>query len=119
MNLNRGIRHLCRPIALSFALCAALMTFLIATAWAQDAGFGSISGTVTDQNGSVVAGATVAVTQVETGISRQVVTTSAGTYSATFLRPGHYELIISAPGFARVNRKGLSVLVGQTVDADV
>jgi hypothetical protein len=119
MTLNHAIRHLCRPATVCLLFCMSLMSFLIAPAGGQDAGFGSISGTITDQKNSVVAGATVTVTQVETGISRDLVTTSAGTYSATFLRPGHYELIIAAPGFAKVNRKGLTVLVGQTVDADV
>src|SRR5207248_2902835 len=58
-------------------------------------------------------------TQTETWISREVVTTTAGTYASTFLKPGRYEVLISAPGFAKVNRKGLTVLVGQAVDADI
>jgi len=119
MTLNHGIRHLCRPATLSLVFCLSLLSAFTSTVRAQDAGFGSVSGTVSDQKGSVVAGAKVTVTQVETGISRTVVTTSAGTYSATFLKPGHYELVIAAPGFARVNRKGLTVQVGQTVDADI
>ena len=116
MTLNHAIRHLCRRATVCLLACMLLM---IAPLGAQDAGFGTVSGTVTDQKNSVVAGATVTVTQVDTGISRDVVTTSAGTYSAAFLRPGHYELVVTAPGFAKVNRKGLTVLVGQTVDADV
>ena len=96
-----------------------MLSTLATPAFTQDAGFGSINGTITDQKGSVVAGATVTVTQTETGISREVVTTSAGTYAATFLKPGRYEVLISAPGFAKVNRKGLTVLVGQAVDADI
>jgi hypothetical protein len=94
------------------------VSVLIPAAIAQDAGTGSISGTVTDQNGSAVAGATVDVIQTDTGSSRQVVTTSVGSYSATFLKPGHYEVVVSAPGFAKVDRKGVTVLVGQTLNVD-
>jgi type 1 fimbria pilin len=84
MTLNHAIRHFCRPAALSLLFCIGLIAILIAPVGAQDAGFGSISGTITDQKNSVVAGATVTVTQVETGISRDLVTTSAGTFRRHF-----------------------------------
>ena len=119
MTQNHILRHLSRRILCGALLCLAMLSTLATPAFTQDAGFGSINGTITDQKGSVVAGATVTVTQTETGISREVVTTSAGTYAATFLKPGRYEVLISAPGFAKVNRKGLTVLVGQAVDADI
>jgi hypothetical protein len=118
MSQNHSIRHLCRFITGSMLFYISLVTMLAVPVRAQDAGFGSISGTVTDQKNSVVAAATVTVTQIETGISRNLVTTSAGTYAATFLKPGHYDVVISAPGFAKFYRKGLSVLVGQVVNVD-
>ena len=100
-------------------LCVAMLTMATLPVLAQDAGFGSISGTVTDPNHSVVAGATVSVIQTDTGIRRDLQTTSAGTYSATFLKPGRYEVLISAPGFATVHRTGLTVPVGQILTIDV
>jgi hypothetical protein len=65
-----------------------------------------------------VAGATVTVIQIDTGIKRDLQTTSAGSYAATFLKPGHYELIFAATGFAKVDRKDLVVQVGQVVTID-
>ena len=81
-------------------------------AFAQDAGFGAVSGTVTDPNHSVVTGATVTIIHTDTGIKREIQTTSSGSYSATFLKPGRYEILVSAPGFAKVDRKDLKVFVG-------
>lgn len=99
-------------------LCLLILGSALFPAYAQDAGFGAISGTVTDPNQSVVAGATVTVIQTDTGIQRNLVTTNAGTYTATFLKPGTYEVIVSASGFAKVDRKGVLVLVGKTADVD-
>ena len=100
-----------------------LLVFAVACssipAFAQDAGFGAVSGTVTDPNHSVVTGATVTIIHTDTGIKREIQTTSSGSYSATFLKPGRYEILVSAPGFAKVDRKDLKVFVGQIVTIDV
>lgn len=100
---------------LVFAVCVSLNTRI---AKAQDAGFGAISGTVTDPTHNVLVGATVDITQVETGSKRQLATTSGGGYLATFLKPGHYDVVITSAGFTRVTLKNLTVLVGQVVTAD-
>jgi len=97
---------------------ATLLT-LTAPVFAQDAGFGTISGTVTDQNHNVVSSAVVTVIQSDTGIKRELQTTSTGGYSATFLKPGRYEVLVSASGFAKVDRKDAIVQVGQILTVDV
>lgn len=118
MNTHSWIQRSLSGLLQSGLFCLVALALFVTPVHAQDAGFGTISGTVSDQNGSVLPGAMVTVLQTDTGISREVVTTSAGTYAATFLRPGHYEVTVSAPGFAKFNRKGLTLLVGQTVDVD-
>ena len=100
-------------------LCLSLLAVMAIPAFAQEAGFGSINGTVTDQNNAVVANASVTVIQTDTGIKRSLQTTSTGGYSASFLKPGRYEVIVSAPGFVTVDRKGLTVLVGQSLGVDI
>jgi len=93
-------RNICRGYLRGVLFCLSLLA-LAMPALAQDAGFGSISGTVTDPKHAVVASATVTVIQIDTGIKRELQTTSAGSYAATFLKPGHYELIFAATGFAK------------------
>ncbi len=90
-------------------------------AMSQDAGFGSITGTVTDPNHAVIPGATVTVLQEDTGVKRDLETTSSGSYSATFLKPGKYEVSVSAKGFAKFDQKNIPVLVGQvlTINAEL
>ena len=54
----------------------------------------------------------------DTGVSRTVTTNAAGSYTATFLQPGHYEVILGGGGFGKVDRKNLVLTVGQTLTVD-
>jgi hypothetical protein len=95
----------------------ALCTILSATA--QTSGNGSIAGTLTDSSGAIVPNATVVVTNSDTGVSRTLTTNGAGEYTAPFLVPGHYEVVLGGGAFSKVDRKNLVLTVGQimTVDA--
>ena len=96
----------------AFVFAAALLLCLATPATAQTAGLGTISGTVTDTTGAVVPNGSVVVTDTDTGIARVVTTTSTGTYVATFLQPGHYEIVFGGGGFGKVDRKNLELTVG-------
>src|ERR1700736_6779123 len=56
---------------------------------------GRILGVVTDQTGGTIAGATVAVTNVQTGVVRNLTTDQAGEYVATNLQPGSYTVRVT------------------------
>ena len=101
-------------LVMSFlALCGNLV------ARAQTAGAGSITGTVTDPNKSVLPDAAVTVTNVDTGVDHVFTTNSAGIYSAPFLQPGHYKVTATSAGFGKVEATGLNLLVGQTLTIDL
>src|ERR1700693_4423528 len=51
--------------------------------------FGRILGTVSDQSGGVISGATVTVLDVDRGVSRTLTTDDAGAYNAPNLTPGN------------------------------
>ncbi len=85
---------------------------------AQTSGVGNITGTVTDSTGATVTNATVVVLDTDTGISRTLKTDSDGRYSATFLQPGQYELILGGGAFGKIDRKNLTLTVGQTLTVD-
>jgi hypothetical protein len=103
------------------AFCVAVLLAASATlpAVAQTAGAGNITGTVTDSTGAAVANIPVIVTNNDTGISRTLTTNSDGFYTATFLQPGHYEVVAGGGSFGKIDRKNLVLTVGQilTVDA--
>src|SRR6185312_10523792 len=97
---------------------AALAAFGGIGLYAQSAGAGTITGTVTDPAGAVVPDASIVVHNTETGADRAVVTNGAGIYSAPSLQPGSYELLVSKTGFNKIERKGLTLEVGRTLTID-
>ncbi|MFB3905768.1 MAG: TonB-dependent receptor domain-containing protein [Acidobacteriota bacterium] len=63
--------------------------------------FGTISGTVHDEQQAAIPGANVILTNVDTGVSREAVTNEVGIYSATSLIPGVYRVEAQMPGFKK------------------
>src|SRR5690242_12806722 len=98
---------------------AILCLGLLSTALFGQAGTGTISGTVTDPAGAVVANAAVEVRNTETNAPYPTVTTDTGAYTVLRLPPGPYTLTVTAPGFKRLIRSGLTVDAGQTLPVDV
>jgi hypothetical protein len=81
--------------------------------------FGRILGTVTDQSGGVVVGATVTVVDTERGITRTLATDDAGAYNAPNLTAGNYTVRVEAKGFKRIERQGITIEVGHEVRIDL
>lgn len=73
---------------------------------------GTIAGRIIDPSGLPLPGATVTVTDENTGFNRTVVTASTGAYSVPSLEPGTYALSIEMPGFAVTRREGLKLGAG-------
>jgi hypothetical protein len=75
-------------------------------------GTGALVGSIQDESGAAVPGASLTVTHTETGISRNLVSDSAGRYSVPGLLPGGYEIQAQAPGFQTAIRRGIQLTVG-------
>ena len=86
---------------------------------AQTAATGTISGTITDSSGAIVPNASVTVINTDTGATRSLNGSGSGEFISTFLQPGHYEVIVSGAGFGKVDRKNLTLTVGQVLSVDV
>lgn len=80
---------------------------------------GTIQGTVQDQTGGIIAGATVTVIDVARGVTRALVTDGAGEYVATSLTPGTYTVRAGAKGFRTIEHSGVLVEVGQNIRLDL
>jgi hypothetical protein len=81
--------------------------------------FGRILGTITDQSGGVVSGATVTVIDTERGINRTLTTDDAGAYNAPNLTAGNYTVRVEAKGFKRIERQNIGIEVGREVRIDL
>jgi hypothetical protein len=80
---------------------------------------GRILGTVTDQTGGVLAGATVNVIDTQRGLARSLTTDTAGEYNAPNLIPGTYTVRVEARGFKRLDRENIVLEVGKEVRVDL
>ncbi|MDQ6699915.1 MAG: carboxypeptidase-like regulatory domain-containing protein, partial [Acidobacteriota bacterium] len=60
---------------------------------------GAVSGVVTDRSGSVIPGAAIKVTQLETNVQTDLRSNDSGFYAAPSLRPGRYEISVTKEGF--------------------
>ena len=76
-------------------LAGALLVTSAQLAMAQTAETGALTGTVTDQSGGVIAGATVTITSLSTGQSRTTTTDSTGSYKFGLLNPDNYKVTFS------------------------
>lgn len=95
-----------------------LALFLCAPAIFGQAPTGSISGTVTDQTGARVAGASVTITNKATGAARNLTSNAEGLYSAPALLPGDYEIRAEMQGF-RTLVQAVQVVAGGNATADL
>src|SRR3989454_4001416 len=74
---------------------------------------GSITGTVVDSSGAIVAGRKVIVTNEATGAERTLTTTQNGGFIFTNLGPTTHSLKIEMPGFRPLTRTGLTLTAGE------
>jgi hypothetical protein len=81
-------------------------------------GSGEITGTVKDQAGAAVPGASITVTEARTNLQRVVVSTNDGIYTAASLAPGEYRIDIELSGFATVRREGIRLTTGEKARID-
>jgi hypothetical protein len=66
---------------------------------------GVISGTITDQSGASVTGATITVTNLSTNASRTTVSSNSGSYSVSGLEPATYQVTVESASFKPFNGK--------------
>jgi hypothetical protein len=106
------MRRLLIPFVVSFLCVAALPAF------AQQ-GTSEIGGKVTDDQGGVLPGVTIVLTNENTGAFREVTSGADGSYFASQLTPGNYRLAAKLASFRPFERGGLMLAVGKTLSINV
>ena len=80
---------------------------------------GTITGTISDPAGAVVANAPMDLKNSETGTIQQQQSSSTGNFTFTNLPVGTYELNVVVPGFKGYTRQNLGVQATQTIRIDI
>ena len=101
-----------------------LAAFLILAAFQSGSLFaqetrGTIRGTVTDPNGGTVTNATVKVIDPSRGSKVTLTTNSEGLYTANYLFPGTYQIVVEAAGFKKSVRDKVLLQIGAAIQVDV
>jgi hypothetical protein len=105
-----------KPEALKFVLFFWILTLPLR---AQVAG-ATLSGSITDPQGGAIVNAKVSVTNVATNVAIDTTTNVNGAYTVPNLRPGDYQVSVSAPGFTTaVSKVTLTVGAKQTMDVSL
>jgi len=107
-----------QSLGLGLALAALLLLFGAHAAWGQDV-TATVTGTVTDQTGAVIVGATVTVKSVERGTVFKDVTNDAGIYRIAQLPVGNYELRVEKDGFQAAKYPTFTLVLNQIARIDV
>jgi Carboxypeptidase regulatory-like domain/TonB dependent receptor len=100
------------------ALCAAFAIFLTSNVFAQVNATATFSGQVRDQTGAPIGNATVKITSQETGAVITHQTSSDGNYTVPLLKAGTYSIQVTAPGFAPITRKNITLQIQQVGQED-
>ncbi len=98
--------------------CLALVLWLLAAVPLFAATGGSISGTVRDPSGAMIAGAALNLVNPDQHTIYRTTADRRGFYSFPNLPVGHYDLTISAPGFATQQKKNLEVDTDSALQED-
>ena len=80
--------------------CLAAVLFFAVPGHAQNV-TGTVTGTITDASGAVIAGAHVVAHNMATGVDSAATSDSAGLYRIGFLPIGPYQITVDAPGFGK------------------
>jgi hypothetical protein len=106
-----------RPAALLLSVIA-LLAGCVNPVRAQSSQ-GVIGGTVLDAQGAAVAGATVTLKDIATGITLNTTTNASGDYLVPNLKIGTYTLTVQHDGFRRYTREGITVATADRLGLDV
>src|SRR5436190_10506202 len=101
---------------LNMSFCLVLLSTGII---AQDITSGTIQGTVSDEQGGLIAGVTVEAVNSATNFSKTFTTESDGRFTFLSMPPGRYVVTATKAGFAKLIQENLELTVGRLINLDL
>ncbi|HEU0252310.1 MAG TPA: carboxypeptidase-like regulatory domain-containing protein, partial [Pyrinomonadaceae bacterium] len=96
-----------------------VLTLFCVSAFGQGQGYSSIRGTIKDPQGSVVAGATVTLTNPVTNFTRNTTSNESGQFAFESIQPGVYKVEVEGKGFKKAVLTDVGALVSKPTELDV
>ena len=109
----------CKRMIPVFVALLCLLVVSAAPVWGQAVSTGTVSGTVTDNTGAVVAGANVTIVDKATGDTRGTASNEVGHFIFQNVNPGSYTVKFKKAGFAELDVTDVTVEVGTQVNENV
>jgi hypothetical protein len=104
-------------VYITFA-CICLFLIPIRSAFGQ-VDEGAITGNIVDTTGAVIPNAQVTLLNTDQGITLETKSGGDGGYKFAPVRAGHYQLTVTAKGFATTAQKNITLNVAQTLQVNV
>src|SRR5687768_17517320 len=98
-------------VKVSLTLMAILISALMAGTINAQSGTSGISGTVKDQTGAIIPGATVKIINPDTGFNRTTTTNDDGAYTFPGIPPGTYTVEVTSANFKMSVARNVEALV--------
>ena len=95
-----------------------LLAAAVSTSVSAQETTGTITGSVTDQTGAVLPGVSINLKNTNTDLSRTVVTNENGSYTATLLPIGTYDVTFQLQGFQQVTIRSVTLHVNDRLQLD-
>ena len=96
-----------------------LTLLLVVLPLSGQTGTSSVTGTVTDQQERVVSGASLTLTNLATGATRETKSNEVGIYNFDFLVPGEYKLDVEANGFKKQTINNIHAIIGKRIESSL
>ena len=108
------MKNLCANV-LRLITCSALLALSVHSQTST----ASLTGRIADPTDAPVAGAPIRVTNMDTGIARETVSSGTGNYTVPLLEPGRYQVSVAVSGFKQSTRAGITLQVDQVARVDI
>jgi len=99
-----------------FVVLAVICLLAASGAWGQASSVGTLTGTVTDATGAVIAGAEVHAKDEATGATFESKSGADGSFTIASLKPGMYTVLVTMNGFKKGEFRNVKIIVGQVYD---
>lgn len=114
---NNLTRRFTRYVIGGVSLLLFFFVFGSSDGWSQ-IDTGAVTGTLHDEQGATVAGATVVIRNLTTGVASTTKTNDQGTYQVLSLIPGIYSVEVTAQGFSPTKNPSVEIHVETHAQVD-